>query len=154
MIDELEQLNREATPAPWKADLDMFEAGEITACVTDEKIDLLALIDTAARFYVPSDGSWNATNEQDKSNAWDGARKSQALSDARLIAATRNALPGLLQLANAALRWQDEKEAIKLATMQSAEGTVCTNRLVDAEESLLRAVAAIGPASTIIKVDR
>jgi hypothetical protein len=69
-LNHIKQLAQEATQGDWKAELDVFSEEEgIVATICDDKVNMLAIIDTEIK------------------NDWDKARQSQALKDAKYIAA-------------------------------------------------------------------
>lgn len=97
-LDDLEKLEKAATPGPWEHDLDVFDSEEyeIQACVTNGKaVDLLALIATGV--HARESGDADPLNKKQ----WALARESKAQADAAFIAAARNALPELIKIARA-----------------------------------------------------
>jgi hypothetical protein len=120
--DELKRLRAlcdAATPGPWEADLDVFDAEEgIVACIIDRPISTIIKIETELR--IAAADPWTAEDSQRRDDTWKLARAGQEIKDAQLVAAARNALPRLLDEIE---RMQAVVEAAK--AWRSAGGNPC-----------------------------
>lgn len=122
-VRELLELAEKATPGPWDSELDVFDAdGSIDATVADKDVEMLATIHTGVYKPVVNEYErWTAEMEAASKKAWAKAGESQAIKDARFIAAAREALPAALRevetlcAENARMR-----EALRLADPRNA----------------------------------
>lgn len=97
LLEEVERLDREATPGPWAAELDVFdhEESEIEATVAEEPFKGAMLAHIATGVMLDEDGH---------QESWEAARQSQALKDARLMARYRTLAPEIARAVRGLLR--------------------------------------------------
>ncbi len=102
----------------------MFDEYQIEATVCDPKVDMLARIDVGIRSHEGAHPEkWTTEDEAAKNAAWAKAYESQALKDARLIAALRNAAPDLLRIAEAVA--EQSPSVAWDGTMDEKSGAYC-----------------------------
>ena len=120
---ELREALAKGTARPWKYDVDKFSGDEcIQAVIVDEKIDMLACIDTDINFAVgyEHEQPWTQALEDEKNDAWRRAKESQAMRDATLIVSAVNAAAELLAERDALAAEVDRLRAA-LARMEARE---------------------------------
>ena len=103
-LEEIERAVEAMTGAPWKADLDVFDAEEgIVACITSPiASDMSSLLATICTDLALSESEWTRA----KADAhYAQAKAGQEMRDARGIVALRNSAPALL----AHIRSQEER---------------------------------------------